>query len=113
MMLRVIRNLLLGLLRLLLLLLLRRLGLRWWWWRWSLLSLDLLDVGRLVLRRTLRGWVLWRRVVRLCRALRRHRLMGRVGVVVLLVLVDHARPRMVHRKMVWRWQALGRVWVML
>jgi hypothetical protein len=47
--LRVIRNLLL---------LLRRWG-----------TLDLLDVGRLVLRRSLRVWVLGRWVVALCRTL--------------------------------------------
>jgi hypothetical protein len=39
---------------------------------------------------------LWRRVVRLCRALRWHRLMRRLGVV-LLVLVNNAGPGMVHR----------------
>jgi hypothetical protein len=54
--------------------------------RWAL---NLLDVRRLVLRRSL-------------------------GVgVLMLVLVDYARPRMVHRKMIWRWQALRRVGVML
>jgi hypothetical protein len=33
--------------------------------------------------------------------------------MVLLMLVDYARPRMVDRQMIWRWQALGRVGVML
>lgn len=51
----------LGIIRNLLLLLLLLL-----WRRWPL---DLLDVGRLVLRRALRVWVLWRGVVSLCRAL--------------------------------------------
>jgi hypothetical protein len=34
-------------------------------------------------------------------------------MVLMLVLVDYARPGMVHRKMIWRWQALRRVGVML
>ena len=37
--------------------------------------------------------------------------MRRVGVV--LMLVDHAGSRMVDRKMIWRWQALRRVGMML
>jgi hypothetical protein len=85
-----------------LLLLLRR--------RWAL---DLLDVRRLVLRRSLGVGVLRRWVVALRWALCGHRLVGRVGMVLMLVLVDYARPGMVHRKMIWRWQALRRVGVML
>lgn len=107
MVLRVVGDLLL-----LLLLLLGWLRLGRWRRRWPLRSLNLLNVGRLVLRRTLGSWVLRRGIVCLCRALRGDRGMRRVRVVLVL-LVDHAGPRMVHRKMIWRWQALRRVWVML
>jgi hypothetical protein len=101
-------------------------------------SLDLLDVGRLMgLRLGIRG--MRRRIMRLGRGLGRRRLVRRVGVVLLLVLLvvvlrvlgmlrvlrvlrvvlvlvlllDSAGPRMVLRVMGRRWQALGRVGVML
>jgi hypothetical protein len=79
--------------------------LRWWG------TLNLLDVGRLMLRRTLGVWVLGRWVVALCRTLRRYRLVGRVGMVLVL-LMDYTRPRMVDWKMIWRWQALRRMGMM-
>jgi hypothetical protein len=90
-------------------------------WRWW--SLDLLDVRRLMGRRALGIGVVRRRVVRLGRTLCRCRLVGRVGVLLVLVLVllmlrmvavvDYSRPGMVCRMVVWRRQALGRVGVML
>ncbi|KAF2850358.1 hypothetical protein T440DRAFT_111372 [Plenodomus tracheiphilus IPT5] len=111
MVLRVVGNLLL-------LLLLRR--------RWTL---NLLDVGRLMLGRDLGVGVLRRGVVTLCWRLGWGRLVGRVGMMllllvlwmlwmlwvlwVMLLVMDHSGPRMVHRKMIWRRQALRRVGVML
>jgi hypothetical protein len=78
-------------------------------------TLDLLDVGRLMRRGSLGlGWVR-RRVVALSRTLGRRRLMGRVGVRLVVVVLDDTRPRVagVVRMVVWRWQALRRVGVML
>jgi hypothetical protein len=54
----------------------------------------------------------------LCRTLGWSRLVGRVGVLLMLVLmmvvvVDYSRSRMVCRMMIRRWQALGWVGVML
>jgi hypothetical protein len=77
-------------------------------------TLDLLDVGRLVRWGSLGlGWVR-RRVVALSRTLGRRRLMGRVGVRLVVVVLDDTRPRVagVVRMVVWRWQALRRVGVM-
>jgi hypothetical protein len=68
-------------------------------------TLDLLDVGRLMRWGSLGlGWVR-RRVVALSRTLGRRRLMGRVGVGLVVVVLDDTRPRVagVVRMVVWRW----------
>jgi hypothetical protein len=36
-----------------------------------------------------------------------------VWMVLMLVVVEHSRPRVVRRMMIWRWQALRLVGVML
>lgn len=99
-------------------------------------SLDLLDVGRLMLGRSLRVGMLWRRIVALgwrlggCRLVRGVRVvllvllvlrvvLGMLGVLRMLrvlgmlLVVNDARSRVVDRKVGWRRQALRSVGVML
>lgn len=101
--------------------------------------LDLLDVGRLMLGRSLRVGMLWRRIVALgwrlggCRLVRGVRVVLLVLLVLrvvlrmlgvlrvlrmlrvlgMLLVVNDARSRVVDRKVGWRRQALRSVGVML
>jgi len=90
-------------------------------WRWR--TLELLLIGRLVRKRALGVGCMRRRVMSLRRTLCRSRMVGRVGVLLMWVLVrmrmlmlavvEHSRPRVVRGMMIRRRQALRRVGVML